>query len=133
MTIANTGGPSVIDGYRMRLNLPSGWQINALTEDAPPPLPFRVNRDGRVYDSTENSLFDKTSQTPITTGNKVTGMLVFNLNGIKADQLVDDMDLIIEFHDVVDRPFYAFAGLKKGEDHSPYVPGLKIFVGPLKA
>jgi hypothetical protein len=127
VTISNspTGAPSIAKNYNLRVKLPSGREIIATTIFVPKTVTIATSAGPKLLYQ-EDALYTKTA-VPILPGGEQTGFLLFQLQGMPPDELMQlGTTFTLEFLDINKKPYSCFMTRVKGQKQGfQYYPGMR--------
>jgi len=128
VSVTNNGAPSITKNWLARIDIPGRGSVSSIPIHYP--RGFDLTKDGQVGERLKNSdaIFEKTAESPVTTGAEVHGWLLFFLKGVNPEELRRDGTVVqLTFLDVNGKQHRITRLWPIGLDVDlpPYVPGIQ--------
>jgi hypothetical protein len=125
-SIRNLGSPTIVENWSLTISLPSGQHFTASLHEIPEKL--QLHREGAppafVYRS--DALYEKTISTPLSTGGMQRGVLVFMIDKVRQETVMNPgTKLTLGYQDVTGKNYSLVQPLSGIERNVPYFPGIK--------
>ena len=133
MGVINTGAPSIVDAFDLTITLPSGRVLPTTSPVYHEQMMMLQGKETQKIVYGSDTLFNKTSDKPLATGARISGILPYHLPGIPSAEVNRDGTLLtVVFYDVFHNPFHTTSKVipKTERSVSPYVPGVSSKVVP---